>query len=320
MGLRKWILLFFLCAFASPVLAQEDSISPQNEYIKTFTNVITVRPFLLNTSNSLTVKDRTSNDELELTANKQDRLGASIAFRSLVLSYSFAPNFIAINTDNKDSRIFNLNLRTFFGQWMQTITLFDEKGFFLENDMQSVYLPKTSSFKIGGGTSYILNPNFSFKAITSQNEKQTKSTGSFIPRIVYFYSVFDLKDDIGNRAKLKTFDLAFAPSYYYNWVPVKNLLTSAGMSAGLGLNISESEDNSLTSLLTELNFRGSIIYDKNNLYIGGSYSYLILNHNSDRSTYIKDNIPTLELFIGYRFNAPKSFIKLADAINKSIGI
>jgi hypothetical protein len=215
MGLSERFLLFFLSAFTSAVFGQKDSISNQNEYIKTFTDVITVRPFLLNTSNSLKVRSRRSSEELDLTANKEDRLGASVAFRSLVLSYSFAPNFLANNKDNKNSRIFNLHLRTFLGQWMQTFTLFDEKGFFLENDLQSIYLPETASLKIGGSTSYIVNPNFSFRALVSQNEKQTKSTGSFIPRIVYFYSVFDLKDEFGNRAKLKSFDFALAPSYYY---------------------------------------------------------------------------------------------------------
>lgn len=311
--------LVFICSNLK-LMAQVEYTTDSLGYIEKFTNVITVRPFLINTSNSLRIKERSESEELDLIANKQDRLGASIAFRSLVLSYSFAPDFLAENKDNKDSRIFNLNLRTFFGQWMQTLTLFDEKGFFVENNNQSLYLPRTSSFKIGGSTSYILNRKFSFRAISSQDEKQLKSTGSFMPRIVYFYSKFNLTDDLGNQSELKSFDLALAPSYYYNWVPKKNLLLSTGISAGIGLNVSETEGESLTSLLTELNFRAALIYDKNNVYLGGSYSYLMLNHNADRSTYIKDSIPTLEVFVGYRFNAPKSFVKAADKVNSFLGI
>jgi len=299
---------------------QTDSIQEHSEYIKTFPDAITVRPFLLNTSNSLRVKERNSDNEIDLSANKQDRIGGSVAFRSIVLSYSFAPDVLAINEDNQDSRVFNLKLRTFFGQWMQTITLFDEKGFFIENEDISVYLPNSKSFKIGGGTSYIVNPNFSFKALTSQNEKQLKSVGSFIPRVVYFYSKFKVRDDSGFQSELVSFDIAIAPSYYYNWVPVKNVLLSGGVSAGAGVNYSESDGESLTSLLTELDFRGAVIYDKNNLYLGASYSYLVLNHNSDRSSYIKDNIPTLELFFGYRFGAPKSILKLAEHINSTLGL
>jgi len=320
MAVKICVIAFLCCSVPVTLLGQADTIQEHSDYIKTFPDAITVRPFLLNTSNSLRVKERNSNDEIDITANKQDRIGGSVAFRSIVLSYLFAPDFLAINENNQDSKVFNLNLRTFLGQWMQALTLFDEKGFFIEYEDISVYLPNSRSFKIGGGTSYILNPDFSFKAITSQNEKQLKSVGSFIPRIVYFYSKFKLRDDSGFQSELVTFDIAFAPSYYYNWVPVKNVLLSGGVSAGAGVNYSESDGESLTSLLTELDFRGSVIYDKNNLYLGASYSYLVLNHNSDRSSYIKDNIPTLELFFGYRFGAPKSILKLAEKVNSTLGL
>ena len=166
---------------------------------------------------------------------------------------------------------------------------------------------------------YIFNPNFSFRALLTQNEKQLKSTGSFIPSIVYFYSKFKLRDDFGNNADLTSFDLAIAPAYFYNWVPFKNMLISGGLSTGIGFNVSESDDESLVSLLTEIDFRSSLIYDKGNLYVGGTYNYLVLNHNSDRSSYIKDSIPTLEIFFGYRFGAPKSIVKLAEKVNTALG-
>jgi len=320
MGLKDYIKILFILAMPELAFSQTDTVQHNSEYIKTFPDVITVRPFLLGTSNSLVVKSRSSDEEIDFTANKQDRIGASIAFRSIVLSYSFAPDFLAINQDNENSRVFNLNFRTFFGQWMQTLIVFDEKGFFIENDDISVYLPNSKSFKIGGGTSYILNPDFSFKALTSQNEKQIKSAGTFIPRVVYFYSKFKVRDDLGIQSDLVSFDIALAPSYYYNWVPLKNFLFSAGLSTGIGVNYSKSDDESLTSLLTELDFRGAAIYDKNNLYLGASYSYLVLNHNSDRTSYVKDNIPTLELFFGYRFGAPKSILKLAENVNTTLGL
>jgi len=45
---------------------------------------------------------------------------------------------------------------------------------------------------------------------------------------------------------------------------------------------------------------------------------LILNHNVDRVTYIKDSIPFLKLFIGYRFGAPKAVLNTANDINEKI--
>jgi hypothetical protein len=236
-----------------------------------------------------------------------------------VISYSFAPNFLAENEDNKNSKLFNLNLRSYFGQWMQTADLYQERGFFIEGPSSSVYLPDTKSFKIGGSTSYIFNERFSYRAIVSQDEKQLKSTGSFIPKVVYYYSEIDLiYGDIDS--KLKAFDIAFAPSYAYNYIPTKNVLIAAGASVGLGFNYSESDSESLTSLLTEFSYRGSITYDKDNLYLGAHYSYLILNHNSDRNSYVKDQIPYFELFLGYRFKTPKSVIRTADKVNKALGL
>ena len=328
MGLKCYINILCIWALPLVVFSQTDTVKKTQEYIKSFPDAITIRPFFLQTSNSYIIGSLESDDKINLTANKQDRIGATVSFRSAVLSYSFAPDFLSTNSDNENSKLFNLNFRTFIGRWMQTFILFDEKGFFFENNNVSVYLPATSSFKVGGSTAYILNSNFSFKAITSQNEKQLKSIGSFIPRVVYFYSEFKIGSETANTLDIISYDFAVAPSYYYNWIPVKNLLLSGGISAGIGFNVSESEGvvgdgkskNTITSLLTEVDFRGSIIYDKNNLYIGASYNHLILNHNSGRDAYIEDSIPTLELFFGYRFDAPKSMIKLADKVNSTFGL
>lgn len=301
----------------------------ETEFIHKFPNRITTRLFYVNTSNSLTINGRNSNLTFKLNPNKEDRFGASVSFRSITISYSFAPDFLSENKDNANSKLFHLEFRTYFGNhWMQTLELFNQKGFYLKDDdsQAEFYLPQTKSFKIGGGTSYIFNENFSFRAIVSQDEKQVKSTGSFISRIIYYYSYLNLRSDESSvDSELRSFDIALAPSYYYNFVPTKNLFISAGVSAGIGLNHSKSVDNnnlekdeSLTSLLTELNFRGSINYDILDFYIGLHYNHLILNHNTDRSSYVNDDIPYFQLFAGYRFKTPKKLVKKADNINKKI--
>jgi hypothetical protein len=323
MALSHVLNIVFFLIISLPFYGQDDThtviANDSLKWKKKYPNKITTRLFMINTSNSLEIQSRQENFSINLNANKQDRLGASVGFRSIVISFGFSPNFLSENRNNQNSKLFNLNFRNYFGQWMQTIDLYKEKGFFIEEGDVSLYLPKTTSLKIGGGTSYIFNENFSFRAIVSQDERQLKSAGSFIPRLVYYYSEIDvIYTEIDS--KLKSFDIALAPSYYYNYVPTKNLLLSAGASAGLGFNYSESDSESLTSLLTEINFRGSVSYDRDNIYLGAHYSYLILNHNSDRNTYIKDNIPYFEIFLGYRFNAPKSLMRTSDKINNNLGL
>ena len=99
--------------------------------------------------------------------------------------------------------------------------------------------------------------------------------GSFIPSLVYYYTKLNIRTDNNSIDEvLNSYDFVFAPSYYYNFVPTKDLFLSVGISAGIGLNHSKNEDlngiqkdESLTSLVTELNFRGSFTYDVSDFYI-----------------------------------------------------
>lgn len=331
MGLNKFASILIL--MISGVFSwSQDSIPKivyelNSEYITTFPNRITTRLFYVSTSNTLKVNDRNSDLFFNVTPNKQDRIGASVSFRALTISYSFAPAFLAENKDNEDSKLFNLDFRTYFGKhWMQTFDLFQEKGFYVENNDVRIYYPYFKLFKIGGGTSYILNENFSFRSIVSQDERQIKSIGSLIPRIVYYYSKLNVRNKNQNVDEvLHSYDIVFAPSYYYNFVPNQNLLISLGVSPGIGLNHSKNEDlnhveadENLTSLVTELNFGGTLAYDISDFYIGAHYNYMVLNHNTDRSSYVNDGIPFFQMFAGYRFKAPKKLVKTANDVNQKL--
>ena len=314
--------LFFV--MLSPLSYAQEAVSDSlyekdTEYIKSYLNRIAARAFYVNTSNSFVVNSRLDDQRYELTPNKQNRIGASASFRFISLSYSFTPDFLAENEDNEDSRLFNLNLRTYFGQWMQTLDVFSEKGFYLSDGAIKPYFPDIRTLKIGGSTAYIFNKNFSFRAIATQDETQLKSAGSFIPRVYYFYTKYRIKSgDIDD--KMHSYDFALAPGYFYNLVPIKDLMISAGVSAGIGFNYSTSKDETLTSLLTELNFRGVVSYNISNFYLGSHYSYLILNHNTDRSSYVNDHIPFFQIFVGYRFKAPKSWVTFFDSVEDKIGL
>ena len=108
MGLNKFASILILMISGGFSWSQ-DSIpeivyESNSEYITTFPNRITARLFYVNTSNTLKVNDRNSDLFFNVTPNKQDRIGASISFRALTVSYSFAPTFLAENKDNEDSK------------------------------------------------------------------------------------------------------------------------------------------------------------------------------------------------------------------------
>jgi len=304
---------------SAQVAVKNNSQKDSTVYKVIFPNKITLRNYFINTSNAFNFTNESEGIDFSLNPNKQNQIGLSAAFRSLVISYAFTPGFLSENRDNGDSQLRNLNLRAFLGQWMVNFQLYKEKGFFIDIPELSInqYFSDFRTLKIGGATSYIANKNFSYRAIVSQDEKQLKSTGSFMPNFFAYYTDYDLVGD-GFDEHVYSYDLGVAPAYYYNYVPVKNLLLSAGVAFGVGANITKSNGTTLTSLLTELNFRGSIVYDKNNLYAGAHYSYLVLNHNFDRATYIEDDIPYLQIFIGYRFDAPKIMVRTGNDINDKI--
>lgn len=317
MGL-KFFKYYAFFAFYCSSFSQNDSII-KSTYIKTFQDKISTRVSVINTSNSFYVYDRDNGDYFKLEPNKTNYLGFSILFRSLEIDYGFSPNFLSENKDNKDSRLFTLNFRMFYNQWMQTIDFYNQKGFYFKDGSNKVELPGVSSLKVGGSTSYIFNKNFSFRAIGFQNEWQLKSAGSFIPRLYYYYTKYKLEEDNINE-KAYTFNIAIAPSYYYNLAITKNMLFSLGGSAGIGVNHSNNlGSENLTSALYEFTGRAVLSYNSDSFFGGINSNMVILKHNVDRTTRQDDEITYLEFYIGYRFKAPKKWVNFADNFNEKYG-
>lgn len=287
--------------------------------IRTFPDKITTRLSLINTSNSFFINDTENNISYNLTPNRREYLGLSVLFRSVELDLGYSPSFINQNKDNKDSRLFNLNLRMFVGQWMQTFDVYSQKGFSADLEGVDVALPNIETLKVGGSTSYIFNPNFSFRAIGFQNEWQKKSAGSFIPHLYYYHTTFKIKSDTQSE-NATSLDIAIAPAYYYNFVFKKYFIFGLGTSIGMGYNQNNLGDKRINSALLEFSGRAVLGYNSDTLFAGVNSSINAFKHKSDRYVRIDDSIVFLEFYIGYRFKAPKSFIKMAKKVNKALGL
>ncbi|WP_274474887.1 DUF4421 family protein [Mangrovimonas aestuarii] len=315
MGVKRIVIGLCLLLYCT-INAQQDSILP-NDYIETYPNKISTSLAYVNTSNSFLVRDHNFGINYRLTPNRRDHIKVSALFRAIDASFSFTPRFLSENKDNEDTRLFNLNLRFYYKQWMQSIDIFDQKGFVADFQGTEVPFPGISSFKLGGSTAYIFNPNFSFRSITGHKEWQTKSAGSFIPRAYFYYSKFKLKQD-GFNSDSYSYDFALSPSYYYNWVINRKFLLSGGVAPGFGFDHTIDEDTTITSALYELNLRGALAYNSNNYFGGISSNYIYLDHKAAGNTRFNDNIFYFQAYFGYRFNAPKKLIKTADDVNEKL--
>jgi hypothetical protein len=296
------------------LLFSQDSL-----YVRTFPEKFTLRLGMQNTSNSFLVFDDQSDIATEFIPNDKTYLGVSFLFRSVELDLGYAPNFLSENQDNDGSRLFTLNFRMFLGQWMNTIDFYSQKGFFVNSEGNLLSFPELSTLKIGGSTSRIFNRNFSFRAIGFQNEWQKKSAGSFIPRFTYYYTRFDFDQSAVSVEREHTVDLSIGPGYYYNLVLGRHVIFGAGVTVGAGIHISSSESNSSTSFLAQTIVRSVLGYNSERFFTGVNLNAQFLAFEEDETTAVLDSITFAEVYLGYRFNAPKKWIQKADEINKKLG-
>jgi len=313
MGIRT---VLFMCIFCAIHFC-----SAQNSnYKEAFPDKITLRLSLQTTSNNFTLRDKITRSKTEFIPNDKSYLGLSVLFRFLEVDFGYAPNFLSENKDNGDSKLITFNIRTFFGQYMQTVDIYKQKGFFIRTSDLTLPINDLKTFKIGGTSSYIFNPDFSFRAIGFQNEWQKESVGSFIPSISYYYTKFKLEDPIIENQLEHSFKLAIGPGYYYNWVFDENYLISAGATGGLGFNLSKSQGVTSFNGLAQLVFRLTGGYNSESFFSGVNINTQLLTHTSADNFILDDSISFLEFYVGYRFDAPKKWIAKADEISRKFGI
>ncbi|MEZ4809976.1 MAG: DUF4421 domain-containing protein [Allomuricauda sp.] len=314
MGVRAILVMVYFTLSMAPLWSQ-DSL-----YIKTFPDKLTVRLGMQNTSNSFVVNDSQDNSEVEFKPNDKTYLGISFLFRSVELDLGFAPNFLSENRDNEDSKLFTLNFRMFLGKWMQTFDFYNQKGFFANIGDTSLPFPGLKTLKIGGSTSYVFNSNFSFRAIGFQNEWQKKSSGSFVPRFTYYYTHLSFEDDTMEDSSEHIMDMALGPGYYYNLVLGQHVILGTGATVGMGMHLSRSEGETSTNFLGQALFRIALGYNSERFFTGINLNAQLLAYEEDDSTAVGDALSFAEMYLGYRFNAPKKWVQKADKFNKKYGL
>lgn len=313
MGLKK-IVLFWLVGLLC-CKAQEPSA--QKDYFKSYDEKVIGSIYFFNTSNNFqftsTANGKTS--YLDLIPNRREQIGFSLSYKLIDISYGVSPLFFDVNKDNSNSRLVNFGTRFIVKQWMQTFLYSNQKGFYAVDDTFSASFPKMRSIKIGGTTSYIFNPKFSFKTIANQNQWQTKSSGSFIPTLSIYNTYLNLND--GNDAnKSRIWLVTLAPSYYYNWVISNHVLVSSGIAVGAGFNNVDGDFSGVIE--STLNLKLGYNSDSFFTFVNLNYSNFVQDNNNP--VRFNENIATFRVTAGYRFDPPKKVKELYDQGTKAIGL
>ena len=296
--------------------AQENATP--NPYFKTYDDKVIASLYYLNVSNNFQIISPNSDGTkltLDLIPNRREQIGMSVSYKFADISYGFSPQLFDVNKDNGNSKLFNISTRFIVKQWMQTLSFINQTGFYVSDEDITIPFPNLRSTKVGGVTSYIFNPNFSFKTIANQKEWQTKSSGSFIPNFSFFYTNLDLNDGSPN-SQSDIFEMTVSPSYYYNFVINNRVLLSAGLSIGGGISNIDSDISGILESSTSLKMG----YNTDSIFSFLNVNYIAFVQNSDAKVQLNDNVSTLNVTVGYRLDPPKKVKQAFETIHQKTGL
>ncbi len=313
MDLKMIYIVFFGGVCGS--FAQNDSL--QNHYFKSYNDKITASLYYLDTSNNFQIGFTSDNQKkyIDLIPNRKEQLGVSLSYKFIDMSFGYSPRFFDVNKDNSDSKLFSFNTRFYYKKWMQSFTFINQKGFYASEENFEVAFPRMRTTKIGGTTSYIFNDQFSYKTLVNQNEWQTKSSGSFIPNFSFYYTNLNLNNE-PNSSNGDIYVLSLAPSYFYNFVISNRFLIGAGIAFGAGINSIDGD----VSALYELDMNLKLAYNKDSFFAFASLNNLNFVQKESPSNRLNDNISTIKLSLGYRFDPPNKVQEVYEKINQKIKI
>lgn len=294
--------------------AQKDTL--QNPYFKSYNDKITTSIYYLDTSNSFEIASDIQEPKiyLNLIPNRREQIGFNLNYKIIDVSIGFAPKFLSQNKGDSNSKHFNFNTRFYYKKWMQSFTFINQKGFYISDNNITAQLPDMRTTKIGGSTSYVFNDKFSFKTLVSQNEWQTKSSGSFIPSFSFYYTNIDLNTSDTSPSDMYMFTLS--PSYFYNFVISNRVLIGAGIGLGGGVNVTDGD----TSAIYQGEFNLKLAYNNDRFFGFASLNTVSFAQDDKVDPRLNDNIATVKLSVGYRFDPPKKVKEVYDNVNKKIGL
>lgn len=276
---------------------------------------------------------------LDLETNNSYKLFLSVDYKFIGFSYGFYPKFFGGNKDEDlkgKSTFSDYNFRFFLGRWLQTVNYSKTKGYYVANmkdfapdwvEGKDPYLqfPDFKTLQLGMSTSYIFNPKFSLKSITTFTEWQKKSAGSFVPSLIYSYNTIRSKsDDIDG--KQKEFDLRLAAGYYYNFIINKRFYVASHLSPSLGVKFmkDKSIDSGVETIEKDTYFTRNLDgglkmgYNSDRILFGASLNFSVSSYNQDKSTVISNDKIFGLLYFGYRFDAPGFIAKPVEKIDDKI--
>ena len=333
--ITKSYLFCILLPFAAPaqsVMTTPEPVAAERPSVTKLDTLMTIKLSVNSEDEHFTV---TGNDffyDIRPNVSYLSRVNFNYKFISFRVGY--IPKIFPANRDNDTegrTKLFSLEFNMFAKHWNQELQYLKVRGFFLYNTSDYVpgwkdgtdpyiQFPDMKFIAYRGITTYKLNPRFSLKAIRNQTEIQEKSEGSFLGALNYSYYLIDNKSSSASQTssqKSDNFDALIAFGYIYNYVYHRNWYASAEFGFGCGINYTKLTTRYSTgnvySTNTDFEYRlkENIRAGYNSTrFFGGMELCLSQTTRDQTGTGVNyDSFRnTMQLFVGYHFNAPR-FLK-----------
>lgn len=192
-----------------------------------------------------------------------------------------------------------------------------------------ILLPDNKYAVLRGSTGYKINKNYSVKSISSKTEIQLKSCGSLIPVLAYDYYELDNKSDDPAQSSSQhssNFDMVASLGYMYTFVIKSKFYASTGLYGGAGFHHTslltcmpeEEIKTKQTDPLFRMQERIGLGYNSRKFFSGVElFSSQSSHSENDNIVQIQSARTSFQVFVGYRFNAPK-FLKHETDVVKNI--
>lgn len=322
--------VLFLCC--NSIFSQKKEIDTSN--IVSYPDKIMIRANLDTQSDAQSFEDK-KGDNLYLETNYNYKLFFAVDYKFIGFSYGFQPAYEDADKKGK-SKFSEYNFRFFTGKWLQTLEYSKIRGYYVANTQDFVsdwdpekdpYLlfPNLKTIRYGMSTSYIFNPKFSLKSITSFTEWQKESAGSFIPTLLYDYKKTFFETDL-LKSKQNDYDVSLGVGYFYNFIIGRRFYIAPNLTTAFGVKFTDSKiDNSgnrseenNSYFLTTLKGGLRMGYNTERVLFGLNFNFDSTFYNQNQNQVVSDNKGYFLLYFGYRFDAPKFISKPVNKVSDKL--
>ncbi|SFN30042.1 protein of unknown function [Chitinophaga sp. YR627] len=339
---RLWLLnstlLLILLLYSGLVIAQDTAFrrNPSDSgWIEKFSDQINIKLALINTADALVLQADSVRQVLQPNPSELFRLYVNYRFISFYINY--VPHFLPGNNDDDEKgRTSGIGLGTSlnFRNWFTDLYFSHTKGYYLENtkDYRPDWQPGDPYFQVPamhvtrfeGQTGYNTNARHSLPAIISQTERQMKSAGAFIPKILYKYDIIDNRTQgTYSTQKSQNVQLMLGAGYQHTFVVKRSLYAFGGFTPSFGYIFYKVTTRIGPERFT-FNNRGPIYqwdakfgfgYNGHRLFTGTYLSAYSARYAQGLSTVVDQDVSVFfQLFVGVRLSAPRFISKKMDKV------